>query len=216
MNILGLDLSLNAPGFCLRTLARGPQCYSASWSASDGDQRLVRVHDTVQGFISGRRMAVAVIEAVPPYATSTAALERVHAAARIPLARYRVPLVYVSPTALKVFAAGSGSAEKQAMVDAVPDGVRVRNDNEADAYHLAEMGRLWCSDLEEWRTLPGHQIEALSKVPGTEFLRTSDPVKPVQCKHDFWCTVRDGVLTHPLLLDPCDKGPKPPKAKGRR
>ena len=58
------------------------------------------------------------------------------------LFRLDIAIVEVRPTTLKRFATGRGNADKAAMVaEARRRGAIVRNDDEADAWHLRRMGR---------------------------------------------------------------------------
>lgn len=222
MNILGLDLSLNGPGFC-----PFPHIVSSlTMTTKDGDRRYVRIRDAIEHYLcqatSWRgqtrqiRYDLAMIEAVPPYATSTASLERVHGVAREVLARYGVPFVYVSPTTLKLYAVGDGKAEKQQMIDALPPALaKTATDDEADAWWLADMGRTAGGDIVLWHTLPEHRIAALNKVAGwppafsPAVIHHASSTKVVQCGHGYYCLVNAGRLLHPYLLDVCDKPAKP-------
>lgn len=229
MNVLGLDLSLNGPGFCYAP----DRVASMRMTAKEGDRRLVRIRDAVQYYVTSEisryprarttgGYSLAVIESVPggPGGGAQGALDRVHAVAREVLARYGVPFVYVNGSTLKVYATGSGDASKQDMIDALPEPVRsmVANDDEADAWWLADMGRAAGGDMELWTTLPAHQINALSKVPwpieyaGFGVATTRSKAETKQCGHGYYCLVNAGRLLHPMLLDVCDK---PAKAKRR-
>ena len=58
-----------------------------------------------------------------------------------------LPVSVVAPAALKRFATGHARAEKADMVDAArAEGVRVADDNQADAYFLAQIGRASCRE----------------------------------------------------------------------
>jgi len=52
----------------------------------------------------------------------------------------------VHPSAIKKLATGKGNADKQMMMDAMPEDVPFNNDDEADAYWLA---KLWTNHLQE-------------------------------------------------------------------
>jgi crossover junction endodeoxyribonuclease RuvC len=221
MRILGLDLSLNGPGFCPLPNVT----HSLTMTTKDGDRRYVRIRDAIEHYVTqeieqrpqvvySRGYSLAVIESVPTYSTGTSSLERVHGVAREALARYGVPFAYVSPSALKSYATNDGSAEKQAMIDALPADVRAQcaNDNEADAWWLADMGRMACGDQLDWARLPEHQVAALSRVPDLmAFAHGADgrKVRIEKCGHGYQCLVNAGRMLHPLLLDPCDKPAKP-------
>jgi crossover junction endodeoxyribonuclease RuvC len=75
-----------------------------------------------------------------------------------------VPVAMVPPSTLKVYATGSGAADKDAMLKAArgmwPD-VDIEDDNSADALLLAAMGARYlghpCDDVpaERWASLDG-------------------------------------------------------------
>lgn len=227
MNILGLDLSLNGPGFCTAP----DRVSSMTMTTKDGDRRLVRLRDAIDHYLARipspsitAGYDLAVIESVPGSSYATQALDHVHGVAREVLARYGVPFVYVAAPTLKAYATGDSRAEKQAMHDALPESIRyrVRNDNEADAWWLADMGRTVSLGRSAWRLLDPWQINALSKVAwptgfgGLEVATTvrSKPA-PERCGHGYYCLRNAGRLLHPMLLDVCDKPAKPKsRAKG--
>jgi Holliday junction resolvasome RuvABC endonuclease subunit len=136
IRIIGLDLSIVGTGVCLptgQTVTIKP--------TSSGDNRLVFLRQALDYYLGQTLPDVAVVEEVPPSMRGgTITLVRlglVHGVARELLAGCGIPIVYVQATKLKKYATGSGSAQKQAMIDAAFDiGRRPRNADEADA--------LWC------------------------------------------------------------------------
>ena len=89
MNILGLDLSLNGPGFCPAPNVTA----SLKMETRDGDRRFVRIRDAVQHYVTtAPRLGydLAVIESVPGGSYSTQALDGVHAVAREVLLQFLV------------------------------------------------------------------------------------------------------------------------------
>lgn len=72
---------------------------------------------------------------------------------------YGVPRTIVSPTALKLFATGHGDADKQAIMDMLLEqrGIKVVNDNEADAINAA----LFLACLKAKLLVPSEQMEAI-------------------------------------------------------
>lgn len=197
MNVLGLDLSLNAPGFCPEPGVG----HSMTMAAADGDRRFVRLRDAIEHYVRQGWYALAPIESVPSYMTKTAILERVHGVAREVLCRYSVPFVYVNPSSLKIFATGSGSADKQAMTDAaVAIGATPKNDNEADAIWLAEIGLAILG--EHRRPLLGYQVKAL------ETMQQNRDSGIKRCRHGHYCLRNGARWLHPMGLDVCDRPPK--------
>lgn len=72
---------------------------------------------------------------------TTRRLVEVGACIRMALASLQVPFVEIPPSSLKIFATGHGGATKEQMVAAArARGGRPRNDDEADAWLLRELG----------------------------------------------------------------------------
>jgi Holliday junction resolvasome RuvABC endonuclease subunit len=197
VNVIGLDLSLNAPGFCPEPGVG----HSMLMTAKDGDRRLVRIGDAVEHYLRQRRYDLAAIESVPGYMTNTAALERVHGVARERLCRAGVPFIYITPSSLKLFATGEGGADKQAMIDAaVAIGASPKNDNEADGIWLGEIGSAILG--EHRRTLLGYQVKALEAMQQNK----NSGIK--QCRHGTYCLHNGARWLHPMTMTVCDKPPK--------
>lgn len=111
---------------------------------------------------------LAVIEGPLPHSIGVNATLAVHAVrSTIALALYRldVAVVLVSPSHLKRYATGNGSADKAAMIAAaLAEGARIAEgaDDEADAWHLRHLGRA-ANGLEPL-TVP-HRIEIAAAIP---------------------------------------------------
>lgn len=197
MNVLGLDLSLNAPGFCPEPGVG----HSMVMSSNDGDRRLVRHRDAAEHYLRQRQYDLAVIESVPGYMTNTAALERVHGVWRESLCRRGVPFIYITPSSLKLFATGHGGADKQAMIDAaVAIGATPKNDNEADAIWLGEIGLTVLG--EHRRPLLGYQVKALEAMQQNK----NSGIK--KCRHGHYCLHNGARWLHPMGMTVCDKPPR--------
>lgn len=197
MNVLGLDLSLNAPGF-------SPEpgvAHSMAMDAKDGDRRLVRHRDAAEYYLRLRRYDLAAIESVPSYMSGSASLDRVHGVYREILCRCGVPFIYISPTSLKLFATGSGGADKQAMIDAAVNiGATPKDDNQADAIWLSEIGLTILG--EHRRPLLGYQVKAL------EAMQQNKQSGIKQCRHGHYCLHNGTRWLHPMNMDVCDKPPR--------
>lgn len=197
MNVLGLDLSLNAPGYCPEPGVGE----SLVMSPADGDRRLVRHRDVIERYTRRRTYDLAAIESVPGYMSNTGPLERVHGIYREVLARYSVPFVYVSPSSVKLYATGDGGADKPAMVDAaVAIGAAPKNDNEADAIWLGEIGLAILG--EHRRPLLGYQVKALEAMQQNK----NSGIK--KCRHGHYCLHSGARWLHPMGLTVCDRPPR--------
>ncbi len=216
MRVIGLDLSLTAPGIA----PPGITPYTLRTDPSTGDKRYCRIRDEIEYNVSTHRVGrphLAMIEAVPPYDHASSGLERLHGIAREVLARYDVPFAYVNVTALKAFATGSGKADKPAVMAAVgrmtawtpPD------DNASDAWVLRKMGEVISAD--PFFHSPA-QLQALSSIAWP--LKMGDPTwpqpygplrrKPVtkKCRHTIVCLKNGDEWLHPFTMTTCDKPPK--------
>lgn len=88
---------------------------------------------------------IAVIEGIAFMARNTASLAQLAALnymTRSLVYNYRTPFVIVAPTSLKKYITGSGVAEKGTLMMEIYKryGVTIRDNNEADAYGLAQIG----------------------------------------------------------------------------
>lgn len=218
MNVIGLDLSLNASGLCT-TSARAE---SQNLHPADGDLRLCQIRDWLTYHVERAAPVLAVLEAVPPYAMATASLERVHGVGREVLARFGVPFAYVNVTALKAFATGDGKADKQAMIDgaaarALDGGWVPADDNQADAWWLHRMAQ-WAMRPIHWPDLEPHELQAMSSVawplpvgPGGTLVPYGElRRKPVtkKCRHGIISLKNGDQWLHPFNVAVCDKPPK--------
>jgi Holliday junction resolvasome RuvABC endonuclease subunit len=166
LRILGLDLSITAPGLCLpdgttRTIKTNPK---------DGDRRLqhivdhvgIALHEGPDGI--GDAVDLAVIEDLPTHAKSAGITGMVHGAVRLRLIDFGTPYVLITPATLKAYATGKGNADKTAMAIAALKraGREFADDNQCDAAWLRWAGLDWYGQPEF--ELPKAQRERLAKV----------------------------------------------------
>jgi Holliday junction resolvasome RuvABC endonuclease subunit len=221
MNVIGLDLSLAAPGIAVddvtETLHTDPK---------RGDKRLCDIRAWLIHHIAGRSprfhagpLRLAMLEAVPPYDFASAVLERVHGVAREVLAYYDVPFAYANVHALKAFATGNGRADKSEVMDYVEyaTGKRPEDDNVSDAWVLHRMGQMFFTpDPTAGHTIT--QAKALTSIEWPLFPNDPDwpqpygPLrrKPVtrKCKHGVVCLKNGDHWLHPFDVAVCDRPPK--------
>lgn len=212
MNVIGLDLSLTAPGLSIGD-QHGATLHT---DAKRGDERFCDIRDWLDYHIAAYRPALAVIEAVPPYDHASSGLERVHGVAREILARRLVPFAYVNVSALKAFATGNGRAEKDDVMAAVEamSGWAPGDDNQADAWVARRMGQMALNPKAFLTEDYPHRVAAMSSVSwpmdvvapyGAISVR-----KPVvkKCGHKVIALKNGGDWLHPFTVDRCDKPPK--------
>ncbi|WP_155054527.1 Holliday junction endonuclease [Streptomyces blattellae] len=171
--VLGLDLSITAPGICLpdgttRTIKTNPK---------DGDRRLQQIVREVGIAMGEREFAndcdLVVMEEAPPGLKGPAikAIHMVHGAVRLSLIDFGTPYVVINPTTLKAYATGSTSADKTAMAMAAfkRTGREFADDNQCDAFWLraAGLGLLGQPEFQ----LPVAQRDRLAKVALPEGVR---------------------------------------------
>ena len=88
---------------------------------------------------------------------TTRRLVEIGACVRFALARLSIPFVEIPPSSLKIFATGNGGADKARMIAAARAlGANPRNDDEADAFLLREIG-LAAFDNDRYERLDDRQ-----------------------------------------------------------
>ncbi len=137
LRIMGLDLSLNGTGVCLPD----SRVLTIKLKAEHGDNRLCIIRDTVRRFLP--QVDLCVIEGMGRFKGNTGlVIAQVHGTIKTELMDAGVPYAIVTPSTLKKWATGNGSADKELMAAAALDqaGLRFRDDNQADAWWLREAG----------------------------------------------------------------------------
>ena len=161
--IIGLDLSIAAPGFA----DVDGSTHTLKLAAKLGDARLVEIaRESVKIAMTTHpwRADLAVIEDLPTHAHGAGITGMVHGAVRAALIDALVPYVTVPPASLKKFGTGKGNADKTAMALAAFKrfGREFADDNQCDAFWLRAMGlAAYGHPLVE---LPAAQTETLAKV----------------------------------------------------
>jgi Holliday junction resolvasome RuvABC endonuclease subunit len=165
MKIMGVDLSITRTGVghpdgSVQALA--PKC--------KGDDRLEWLADCIGLAVREQGVDLAVIEGLGGVYQGEAArtMPMLHGAIRLELRRCKVPYALLSPSSLKKFATGNGSADKTAMALAALKrlGREYRTDDECDADWLRIAGRFvygYGEHLGGGRVLqlPQDQLQAL-------------------------------------------------------
>jgi crossover junction endodeoxyribonuclease RuvC len=222
VTVIGLDLSLTAPGMVADRANGTAVSETLHTDPKRGDKRYCDIRDWLWFYLHDMPYSLAVIEAVPPYDFASSGLERLHGVAREVLARHDIPFAYVNVTALKSFATDNGRADKNEVMDYVKGetGKRPTDDNQADAWVLRRMGQIFLESAGgAWMGLSGAQCKALDSVEWPLF--PSDPSwptpygaismrKPVtkKCKHGVVCLRNGAHWLHPFNVVVCDKPPK--------
>lgn len=137
MTILGLDLSLTAPGFAIDL---GPYTLKPRGA---GVERLAWFDEYMTMFASSQEPRLAVIEHYAfnsPYGRE--ALGELGGVVKLALHKLGIPHVVIAPATLKKYATGSGKANKDEMLAAAikRSGLDITNNNVADAWWLYQMG----------------------------------------------------------------------------
>lgn len=148
---IGFDLSLCGTGvavlddgkFIKRKLIKSkpPQ----DGKPIDEVKRIRKIVEELEMMVSENSPTVAVIEGIAygiRNATALVQLSALNYMTRAMLIDYNVPFIIVAPTSLKKFITGNGAAKKDVMLIETFKryGVTILNDNEADAYGLAQIG----------------------------------------------------------------------------
>lgn len=165
---LGLDPSLTATGYCLTDvdgtlLSKG----TIKTGTRRGYPRMQYIRDQVLDLLSFPTVAM-----LEGYAMGTHAvkfgqgmtLAELHGILRLALYEHVPGVVAASvpPSSLKKYATGSGVAKKDTMITraAVLYGTEPKDDNEADAMHLARMARDWWTGAK----VPADYREGMKKI----------------------------------------------------
>lgn len=218
--VLGLDLSLTSPGLA-RSHGYTRTAETLRTNVKRGDKRLCDIRDWIEYYVKMGAYELAVIEAVPPYATASAGLERVQAIAREILARYDVPFAHVNVTALKAFATGDGRADKADVMATVErwTGKPPVDDNAADAAVLQSMGEVFLGAPPPEGQLTDSQYQAMCSVTWPLFPLDASWPQPYgetrgkpgarkKCRHNIVAMRNGDRWLHPFTVDVCDKPPK--------
>jgi len=148
---MGLDLSLTGTGVVI--LKDGKiikQKLIKSKPAPDGKpvdeiKRIQKIVEEIEFCLGDEVPTIAVIEGLAfmvRNATALVQLSALNYMTRALLLSYEVPFVIVAPTSLKKFITGSGASKKDVIMMEIFKRyhVTIINDNEADAYALAQVG----------------------------------------------------------------------------
>lgn len=169
-SVVGLDISLTGTGVACCTHARTIKSSAKDAIEPRADKIWQDLWETVQE-ISNKSASYFVIEGLAFASKTGKVAERdfLHHFIRWNLWKLGKRFVLVPPNSLKMFATGSGNANKDEMVIAVtknwPD-YNAKNNNEADAVALYEMGQTHLLG-ENWfntANFTKKQLSALDKV----------------------------------------------------
>jgi Holliday junction resolvasome RuvABC endonuclease subunit len=129
-----------------------------------GDLRLLTLYNWLSRVVRKERPDYAVIEDLPTHANGAGITGMVQGIVRLVLLEARLPYIAVTAATLKKFATGRGTATKADMRMELYKraGLDVRDDNQADAWWLRELG-LHILD-QQTISLPSKNLEALVKV----------------------------------------------------
>lgn len=192
MNILGIDLSLNATGLAMLTVDATPpdfsqvdgrkrvlhqinpsQCYQGALIVPRStDDTLGRWEDVLCPILAWAMEAHAVIIEGYAFAANMAyhnAIVEMGGILRYHLRKLEHVPIEIAPMSLKKFLTGHGNAQKPDMVAAVQRlGLPIEDHNMADAFGLAQLGHALTADV---CNLPRYQREVIGaiKYPTAKF-----------------------------------------------
>lgn len=148
---MGLDLSLTGTGVVIlkdgkiikqKLIKSKP---TPNGKPVDEIKRIQKIVEEIEFCLGDDVPTIAVIEGLAfmvRNATALVQLSALNYMTRALLLSYEVPFVIVAPTSLKKFITGSGASKKDVMLIETYKryGVSIMNDNECDAYGLAQVG----------------------------------------------------------------------------
>jgi crossover junction endodeoxyribonuclease RuvC len=147
---MGLDLSLVGTGVVVLENGKiAEQRLIKSKPVGDKPidevKRIQKIVEDIELTVGEYRPGIVVIEGLAFMARNTTALVQLSALnylTRAMVMNYHIPFVIVAPTSLKKYATGNGIAKKDVMLIEVYKrwGVSILDDNECDAYCLAQIG----------------------------------------------------------------------------
>lgn len=160
--VVAIDISITATGVAL------PNGALTTWTPTvAGDMRLVELADRTNALAANEHPDLAVIEDAlftGRANRNTGIVLMAHGVIRTAFLRRNIPIVYVPPATLKIYACGTGQATKHDMMIELykRTGLDVRDDNQADAWWLRAMG---CAGLgAPVLELPKTHTRALDKI----------------------------------------------------
>lgn len=222
MNVLGLDLSITAPGFAWGDRVADMATLDCARLKIEGDQRYRAIRDNVRHILRNVTVGLAVLEG-PAYAgMNMFQFGMVHGPVRTVLMDFEVPYVTVQPSALKKFATGRGDCDKTEMIAAVAaaTGAMPGDDNQADAWWLREMGLAALGHPRVELTVERRQLLASVQdwptvVNRWDFYPEDRKSRPKTCGHGYGILMNAGRWIHAFGLSECTKPDKKP-ARSRK
>lgn len=211
VNVLGLDLSITAPGLC----ADDNRACTLRTDDRRRDLRLNDIRDWVRYYARTRpRPVLAAIEDIVPKGNrSDTALILVQGAVRTELNDLGIPYVLVNQAWVKDFATGDSRADKAGMIRSAEatSGAHFADDNQADAWWLRRIGLV---ALDMVPASP-RQREILGKVVGwpQPLILPWGPIPagrrylPKKCGHKILAMRVGDHWVHPFNFVVCEKPP---------
>lgn len=163
MNILAIDPSLTSTGYAYQTGGDAIQVGTIRAKNMNGVERLQFIKEEVNTLISLVKPEVVSYEgyAMSRFANRAFDLGELGGVLKLLVFGYRIPILLVPPTCLKLYATGKGNADKGQVMVAM---AKVRRrlfscDDEADAYALLQLGLAFSSSRLRVRD-PRHHTNA--------------------------------------------------------
>ena len=166
MRVIGVDQSMNHTGVCILDLdGRNEKLSLIEPRKLYGAARLAAIRDALRRLLEGKRFAIGTLEGYS-HGSVGPKFELGEVGAIVKLALFDVcqSVYVVAPKQLKKFVTANGSADKHDVMHAIQEqwGVYIRDDNQADAYGLAQIAR----QLHAITTTKRHQLDVLHDLNG--------------------------------------------------
>lgn len=144
MPYVGIDQSLNGTGLCrLSDEGTEAEAWTIDAEGRRGPERLLHVKNRVSTLLGNAVQFVCVEGYAYDSVSHHHALGEVGGVLKLLIHERGIPQLVVPPASLKKFATGNSRASKEDMVAAVPNWVKVDDDNQADAFFLACVARFF-------------------------------------------------------------------------
>ena len=174
VNILALDLSLTAPGYCL-----GADCGTIKVLAKmRGMERLVHIRACVWRLIGSQGCDLVCIEGYS-FGSKGAAVVNIGelgGVIRLAMFELNLPFVEIPPACLKKYATGKGNASKDDVLQAgvIRSGHTFTDNNACDAFWLHQMALAHYDPTSPLLVkMPAGNREVLNKVPWVDLRRAA-------------------------------------------
>lgn len=162
---LGVDQSLRSPGLAVVDGDGRPGVVKNLKNTLKGAERLALVRDGIMSLVRTYQPEFAALEGYSINSINRPFdLGEVGGIVRLTLYDAGIPFIVVTPTQLKKFVTGSGAADKEKVQKWVREKWKIHldQDDQADAFGLAQVARVYCTHQSKYRS----ELEVVKTIEG--------------------------------------------------